>query len=177
MRQYSPLLLILLILSPLTNTSKKFTFGELGLDLKIINSGSIKKYAFFSAIESGARVEVNCTIFYNLTESNKSSINATIGFNNISLPIELIQKPVKIVFEEHIWSKNVIWIDISVHGANLTIFKNSTIEIKIVDQGGEWLKNFFRILFIVGIITPITILILLKTLGRKFFERVDEWEL
>lgn len=172
------LLIILITQINLLVSDKKFTFDELGLNLKLTDSGSLYKYAILSLGYVTKSVKINWTIYWDAQLSKNSSIEIVIGFNNVSKAVKLSEKPIRESFEANLIKNNRIWLNVTIQNANLTIFGNSTVEIvgiQVSDFGG--LKNVFNVIFVAGIIAPITVFVFLKILNRGKSLGEEEWEL
>ncbi|MGQ4891808.1 MAG: hypothetical protein ACP6IP_04875 [Candidatus Njordarchaeia archaeon] len=150
------IILALIILHPL-NSQVNLTFGSLGFDFQIFGGGHVFRDSEYHATFSARETVVIITIYYILSKTNRSTVNFILGVNNQTINIDLTANPTisqgKIILQK----TNQLWINVTVENANLTVYKNSTIQFKPIENIGG--STIFKIAFYLFFIVPIVILI------------------
>lgn len=153
----APLLLISIFLISTMGSQTSLTFGSLGLNFQIFGGGKVFKEADYLSSENRKNVGVIVTIYYKLSKSENSTISFKVGVNNQTLNFTLDINPENRTTKVTLQEINHIWVNASVEKANLTVYPNSTIQIKNINQGAE--KTAIEAAFYTSFIAPIILLV------------------
>jgi len=172
-------IVIILILSLLSTPTYSVTFGEIGFNIVIKGDGVIYRESLYHLNKQNISAKIVWTIYYNFSISQNGSLKVQIGVGNVSKDLNFDKYPEIEIFEVILNADTKLWLNVTAHKANVTLFPNSTITIEISDSGETAvfpMQLIYKVIFALGAIVPLVILIILRIKKKEKVEWI-KWEL